>query len=126
MSVSVIASVLLAVAVGLGAFGAHGLKDKLDAYSLGVWEKAVFYQLIHALGMLMLPLFARAGALTDTSATRVGLVFCAGIFLFSGSLYILALSGLRTLGAVTPFGGLCFIGGWLYLAWLLARSKGPA
>jgi uncharacterized membrane protein YgdD (TMEM256/DUF423 family) len=122
MSVSVIASILLAVAVGLGAFGAHGLKNKLDAYSLGIWEKAVFYQIIHALGMLVLPLFARAGALSDSGATRVGLIFCAGIFLFSGSLYVLALSGIRILGAVTPFGGLCFIGGWLYLAWLLTRK----
>lgn len=122
MSVSVIASVLLAVAVALGAFGAHGLKDKLDAYSLGIWEKAVFYQLVHALGMLVLPLFARAGALSESGATRVGLIFFAGIFLFSGSLYLLALTGAHLLGAVTPFGGLCFIGGWLYLAWLLSRT----
>ncbi len=121
MTVSVIASVLLALAVGLGAFGAHGLKDRLDAYSLGIWEKAVFYQVVHAMAMLVVPLFARAGALPEAGVTRVGLVFCAGIFLFSGSLYVLALSGIRALGAVTPLGGLCFIGGWLYLAWLLAR-----
>lgn len=122
MSVSVIASFLLAAAVGLGAFGAHGLKDKLDAYSLDIWQKAVFYQFVHALGMLVLPLFAKSGALSDSGATRVGLVFCAGILLFSGSLYVLAVSGIRILGAVTPFGGVCFIGGWLYLAWLLARK----
>jgi uncharacterized membrane protein YgdD (TMEM256/DUF423 family) len=112
----------MAVAVGLGAFGAHGLKDKLDAYSLSVWEKAVFYHLIHALAILMVPVFARTGALTESGATRVALVFFAGILLFSGSLYILAVTGVRMLGAVTPFGGLCFIGGWLYLAWLLSRK----
>ncbi len=122
MSVSVIASVLLAVAVGLGAFGAHGLKDKIDAYSLTVWEKAVFYQFVHALGMLVLPLYARAGALTDSSATRIALIFFAGILFFPGSLYILAVTGIRALGAITPIGGLCFIAGWLYLAWLLARK----
>jgi uncharacterized membrane protein YgdD (TMEM256/DUF423 family) len=121
MSISVIASVLLAAAVALGAFAAHGLKDKLDAYSMGIWEKAVFYQFIHALGMLVLPLFARVGVLSESGVTRAGVIFFAGIFLFSGSLYVLALTGVHLLGAVTPFGGLCFIGGWLYLAWLLAR-----
>lgn len=121
MSVSVIAAILLAVAVGLGAFGAHGLKDKLDAYSMSIWEKAVFYQFVHAFGMLVVPLFAKAGALSDTSATRIALVLCAGILLFSGSLYVLALTGVRMMGAVTPFGGVCFLAGWLMLAWSLAR-----
>jgi uncharacterized membrane protein YgdD (TMEM256/DUF423 family) len=121
MNVSVVAAVLLAAAVGLGAFGAHGLKDKLDAYSMALWEKAVFYQFIHSLGMLVVPLFAKSGALSDAAATRIALVLCAGIVLFSGSLYLLALTGIRTLGAVTPFGGVCFIAGWLMLACSLAR-----
>ena len=121
MNVSVIAAVLLAVAVGLGAFGAHGLKDKLDAYSMALWEKAVFYQFFHSLGMLVVPLFAKSGSLSATAATRIALVLCAGILLFSGSLYLLALTGIRTLGAVTPFGGVCFIAGWLMLACSLAR-----
>jgi len=122
MNVSVIAAVLLAAAVGLGAFGAHGLRDKLDAYSMSVWEKAVFYHFVHAFGMLILPLFAKAGALSETSATRIALVLCAGILLFSGSLYVLAVTGIRTLGIVTPFGGVAFIAGWLMLAWCLARK----
>jgi uncharacterized membrane protein YgdD (TMEM256/DUF423 family) len=121
MNVSVIAAVLLAVAVGLGAFGAHGLKDKLDAYSMALWEKAVFYQFIHALGMLVVPLFAKSGALSNAAANRIAMVLCAGIVLFCGSLYLLALTGVRTWGAVTPFGGICFIAGWLMLAWSLAR-----
>jgi uncharacterized membrane protein YgdD (TMEM256/DUF423 family) len=121
MNVGVIAAVLLALAVGLGAFGAHGLKDKLDAYSMSLWETAVFYHFVHSLGMLVVPLFAKSGALSDAASTRIALVLCAGILLFSGSLYLLALTGSRTLGAVTPFGGVCFIGGWVMLAWSLAR-----
>ena len=123
MNASVIGAVLLALAVALGAFGAHGLKDKLDAYSMSIYEKAVFYQFIHALGILIVPLFAKAGAITEASATRIALVLFGGTLFFSGSLYALALSGVRMLGAVTPIGGVCFIVGWSMLAWSLAKGK---
>jgi uncharacterized membrane protein YgdD (TMEM256/DUF423 family) len=123
MNASVIGAGLLALSVALGAFGAHGLKDKLDAYSMSVYEKAVFYQFIHALGILIVPLFAKAGAISETSSTRVALVLFAGILFFSGSLYALALSGVRMLGAVTPIGGVCFIVGWSMLAWSLAKGR---
>jgi len=123
MNASVIGAVLLALAVALGAFGAHGLKDKLDAYSMSIYEKAVFYHFIHALGILIVPLFAKAGAITEASATRIALVLFGGILFFSGSLYALALSGVRMLGAVTPIGGVCFIVGWSMLAWSLAKGK---
>jgi uncharacterized membrane protein YgdD (TMEM256/DUF423 family) len=123
MNISVIGAVLLALSVALGAFGAHGLKDKLDAYSLSVYEKAVFYQFIHALGILIVPLFAKAGAITESSSTRIALVLFAGILFFSGSLYALAISGVRMFGAVTPIGGVCFIAGWSMLAWSLARGR---
>ncbi len=123
MNVSVMGAVLLALAVALGAFGAHGLKDKLDAYSMSIYEKAVFYQFIHALGILIVPLFAKAGAISEASSTRIALVLFAGVLFFSGSLYALAISGVRMLGAVTPIGGVCFIAGWSMLAWSLARGK---
>ena len=112
----------LALAVALGAFGAHGLKNRVDAYALGVWEKAVFYHFVHALGLLVVPLMARLGVLPAAGAGRVCVLLAAGIVLFSGSLYALALSGVRLLGAVTPFGGVVFIAAWALLAWELVRG----
>jgi uncharacterized membrane protein YgdD (TMEM256/DUF423 family) len=123
MNASVIGAGLLALAVALGAFGAHGLKDKLDAYSMSVYEKAVFYQFIHSLGILVVPIFAKAGAISEASSTRIALVLFGGILFFSGSLYALAITGVRMLGAVTPIGGVCFIAGWSMLAWSLAKGK---
>ena len=112
----------MAAAVGLGAFGAHGLRDRLDAYSMSVYEKAVFYHFIHALGILLVALLARAHAISVEGQARVGWLLLVGIIIFSGSLYALALSGVRTLGAITPLGGLAFIAGWLVLAYEAARS----
>jgi uncharacterized membrane protein YgdD (TMEM256/DUF423 family) len=113
MNWSAIASIFLALAVGLGAFGAHGLRDKLDAYSLDVWNKAVFYHFIHGLGMLIASLMPRISPVSEYACWA----FAAGILIFSGSLYTLAVTGVRTLGAITPIGGLCFIAAWLLLAW---------
>ncbi|HEU0121476.1 MAG TPA: DUF423 domain-containing protein [Bryobacteraceae bacterium] len=123
MNWSVTAAALLAMAVILGAFGAHGLRDRLDAYSMGVYEKAVFYHFIHALGMLAVAVFPRVGALTNEGSARVCGLLLLGIALFSGSLYLLAVNGLRVLGAVTPFGGLAFIAGWLLLAYYLLQQS---
>lgn len=116
MPFGAVGALLLAVAVGLGAFGAHALKDRLDAYSLDIWQKAVFYHLIHALGILIV-------GLNNRRADLVCWLLLAGIVLFSGSLYVLALTGVRTLGAVTPFGGVAFIAGWLVLAWRLLADQ---
>ena len=113
----------MALAVALGAFGAHGLKDRLDAYAMGIWEKAVFYHFVHALGLLVVPLMARLGLLSAGGSGRVCVLLAAGMLLFSGSLYALALSGIRMLGAVTPLGGLSFIAAWLLLAWELLRRS---
>jgi uncharacterized membrane protein YgdD (TMEM256/DUF423 family) len=115
--------ILLAAAVGLGAFGAHGLRDRLDAYSMSVYEKAVFYHFVHALGILLLAVLARAGSITAGGQARSSWLLFAGIFLFSGSLYALAISGVRVLGAVTPFGGLAFIAGWLLLAYETLQKR---
>jgi uncharacterized membrane protein YgdD (TMEM256/DUF423 family) len=110
------AAIMLALAVSIGAFGAHGLQGRLDAYSMGVYEKAVFYHFIHALGMLAVPLLVHAGLISSAAGKWAGWLLLAGIVLFSGSLYLLAITGVRTLGAVTPFGGASFIAAWVTLA----------
>ncbi|MEK7745358.1 MAG: DUF423 domain-containing protein [Elusimicrobiota bacterium] len=106
-------ALFMLLGTALGAFGAHGLKDVLDAEMKAVFETGVRYQVYHALG-----LFAAAWVL-ERYASRLavygGLCFIAGILLFSGSLYALSLSGLRRLGAITPLGGLLFLAGWLCL-----------
>jgi uncharacterized membrane protein YgdD (TMEM256/DUF423 family) len=122
MNWSAIGAVALGLAVISGAFGAHGLRGKLDEYSMGVYEKAVFYHFIHALGLLIVPIFVRTGSLNDAAASRVCWLLTSGILIFSGSLYVLAITGIRTLGAITPFGGLAFIAAWLLLAWELLRK----
>jgi len=111
----------MALAVGMGAFGAHGLRDRLDAYSLSVYEKAVFYHFIHALGILLAGVLGRVIAITPAGQARVAWLLFVGIVIFSGSLYALALSGARIFGAITPVGGLAFILGWLMLAYEVLR-----
>src|SRR5580704_2599483 len=117
------AAIMLALAVSIGAFGAHGLQGRLDAYSMGIYERAVFYHFIHALGMLAVPLLVRAGLISESAGAWAGWLLLAGIVLFSGSLYVLAISGVRTLGAITPFGGASFIAAWLVLAVCALRSR---
>jgi len=119
MNWSGLGALLLGLAVIWGAFGAHGLRGRLDAYAMGIYEKAVFYQFVHALGILIVPLIARAGALTESATTWICGLLLAGILIFSGSLYLLALSGVRTFGAITPIGGLSFIAAWFLLAFRL-------
>ena len=106
----------LALAVILGAFGAHGLRGRLDAYSMGVYERAVFYQFIHAMGLLVVSILPRLGAVSQTAGSWVCALLLAGVVIFSGSLYLLALTGIRGFGAVTPIGGLSFIAAWVLLA----------
>ena len=124
MNWSAVAAVLLSLAVMLGAFGAHALRGRLDAYSMGIWEKAVFYHFVHALGLLIVSVLARLGAVSAPAAGWASALLAAGIVLFSGSLYALALSGVRVLGAVTPLGGVSFIAAWLVLAVCLLRHRG--
>jgi uncharacterized membrane protein YgdD (TMEM256/DUF423 family) len=109
------ASLACALAVMLGAFGAHALREQLAADLLSTFETAVRYHLFHALALFVVA-FALARGYDATWTTLAGWLFMAGIILFSGSLYMLALSGVRALGAVTPFGGLALIAGWLALA----------
>jgi len=105
----------LAAAVALGAFGAHGLKNHLDAYLMGIWEKAVFYHFVHSFGLLAAGLAIRTGCLEPLAGTRVSWLLLAGIILFSGSLYALALTRVTVLGAITPLGGLSFIAAWVWM-----------
>ena len=121
MNWSATGAILLALAVILGAFGAHGLRGRLDAYLMSVYEKAVFYHFIHALGLLVVSIMPKTGALSESAAQWVCGLLLAGILIFSGSLYLLALTGLRVLGAVTPVGGVSFIAAWVALAWCLLR-----
>jgi len=123
MNVSAVGAFALALAVALGAFGAHGLKSHLDAYLMGVWEKAVFYHFIQALGLLAVGFAAGSGRLNEATASRVGWLLLAGIVLFSGSLYALALTRVTWLGAITPLGGVAFIVAWLWLGVGLLRAR---
>ncbi|MFT4613484.1 MAG: uncharacterized membrane protein YgdD (TMEM256/DUF423 family) [Bacteroidia bacterium] len=110
------------LAVVFGAFGAHALKDRLDDYAMGVFETAVQYHFYHSLALLAVGIIALQQPHTSLLRSS-GWLFLLGIVIFSGSLYILSLSGIRWLGAITPLGGLAFIGGWACLAaasWKLA------
>jgi uncharacterized membrane protein YgdD (TMEM256/DUF423 family) len=109
-----LAAALCFLAVALGAFGAHSLRSTIESHGMiEVWNKAVLYHFLHAVALLVLALHGAA------NRGAWWLLF-AGIFLFSGSLYIMALTNLRWLGAITPLGGLCFLAGW---AWLIVMSK---
>jgi uncharacterized membrane protein YgdD (TMEM256/DUF423 family) len=121
MNWSAIAAVFLALAVGLGAFGAHGLKARLDANHLDIYKTAVLYHFLHALGMLIVSVLPKTGTFPPESANSVCWLLAAGILIFSGSLYVLAVTGIDRLGAITPIGGVAFIAAWLLLAWKLAR-----
>ena len=104
-----IAAALCFLAVALGAFGAHSLKSTLELRGMvEVWNKAVLYHFIHAIALFVLALYG-------TANRGAWWLFFAGIFLFSGSLYAIALTNLRWLGAITPLGGLCFLAGWAWL-----------
>ena len=109
-----------AIAVAAGAFGAHALKARLSPDLLAVFETGARYQMFHALGLVAAAW--AAARFPGGAASAAGWLFLAGSVLFSGSLYVLALSGVRWLGAVTPLGGVAFIAGWIALAWAALRG----
>lgn len=112
-----------ALAVVLGAFAAHALKQVLDSYTLGIFETAVRYQMYHAIALLVVAVLAIVSKFPTGWLRLAAIAFTLGIVLFSGSLYLLALSGIKWLGAVTPLGGIAFIIGWL--AMIVAVLKYP-
>ena len=108
----ILGAALAGLSVVAGAFGAHALKSKLTPELLTIFETAARYQMYHALGLIMVTVVNEGSILT----TIAGWLFLGGIIIFSGSLYILSLTGIRWLGAITPIGGLAFIIGWACLA----------
>ena len=107
------------LSVILGAFAAHGLKSRLSEYSIGIFKTAAEYQMVHGLALIAVAILIKWGI----NLSMAGGFFIAGILLFSGSLYLLALTGLKWLGPITPLGGLCFIIGWIVILVQVARFK---
>jgi uncharacterized membrane protein YgdD (TMEM256/DUF423 family) len=99
-----------ALSVAAGAFGAHALRQRLEPRALEIFETGSRYHMYHALAMILCAVIATSGARTT------GWIFQAGIVVFCGSLYALAMTDVKILGAITPIGGLCFLAGWIYLA----------
>jgi len=110
----VLGSLSAFLGVGLGAFGAHGLKTKVTPEMLAVWQTGVLYHLVHALGLLLIGILCHLMPEAAT-ARNAGWVILLGTVLFSGSLYLMVLTGIKPLGMITPFGGIAFLLGWLLL-----------
>ncbi|MBE0491471.1 MAG: DUF423 domain-containing protein [Sulfurospirillum sp.] len=108
-----LAAFMMALSVGIGAFGAHSLKSSLDVYSLGIFNTGVQYQFYHALGLLAIALVLHVKQ--NLQIRLAGYIMFASIFIFSGSLYALAMSSIKWLGAITPIGGAGFIVAWILL-----------
>ncbi len=119
---AVLGALLACLAVGAGAFGAHGLRGRLPTDLLETFETAARYHMYHALALLAVAWVAARWP--SGAATAAGWLFLLGIVLFSGSLYVLSLTGTRWLGAITPLGGAAFLAGWLALAWAAWRGPG--
>ncbi|SFE62830.1 DUF423 domain-containing protein [Alteribacillus iranensis] len=117
----ILGAVNAAMVVGFGAFGAHGLEGKLSERLMGVYETAVQYQTMHALGLLAVGLIA-AYAGSSSTLSWAGWLLFIGILIFSGSLYTMAFTGISWLGAITPIGGVAFIVGWIMLIISVAKA----
>lgn len=107
------------LAVGLGAFGAHGLEGKVSEKALSAWEKAVTYQMFHVIALFIVGLIATK--IETVSIIWAGIFFVIGIVLFSGSLYLYATTGVKQLAMITPFGGVFFLIGWVILGYVIVR-----
>lgn len=112
-------SLFCMLSVVLGAFAAHGLKSRVSEYAIGVFKTAAEYQMVHGLALIAVAILIKWGL----NLTAAGWFFIAGTLLFSGSLYLLAITGWKWLGPITPLGGLCFIVGWLVILVQVARFK---
>ncbi len=115
MGFAVVGAVLACASVALGAFGAHALKGKISEGMLEVFHTGAQYEMYHSLALIAVGIMVRLGVGTPMIQVA-GWLFALGVVLFSGSLYVLSLSGRRGFGAITPLGGLCFLGGWVLFA----------
>ena len=109
------------LSVALGAFGAHSLKNVLDEYGKSIYEKAVLYQMFHSMALFAVAVLQHL--FKETSFSPAGFGFFIGILLFSGSLHVLAITGLKWLGALTPIGGLAFLFGWAWLIFAISKIR---
>jgi len=109
------------LSVALGAFGAHSLKDILDEYGRSIYEKAVLYQMFHTMALFAVGLLQHFNKKTSFSIAGWG--FFVGIILFSGSLYLLAATSIKWLGAITPMGGIAFLFGWFWLVVSIFKTR---
>lgn len=110
------------IGVAAGAFGAHGLKQRLDADLMAVFEVGVRYQMYHAFALIATAWAIGRWPGTGSLANSAGTLFIVGTVLFSGSLYLLSLTGIRWLGAITPLGGLAWLAAWVCLAWAVLKG----
>ena len=118
-----LAALSMAVGVACGAFGAHGLRDVVPPNDLLIWEKAVFYQLIHGIATIVV-LVTPSALLAPKRVNLVATLFLIGTLIFSGSLYTLVLTNMRWLGAITPLGGSSYIAAWIILALGTLKTRG--
>ena len=114
-------ALLAAFGVVAGAFGAHALRGALEPYYFEIFEKAVLYHLVHAVGILSICSLGSSGVLEIKTTKMISYLMAFGIIIFSGSLYILSVTGIRWLGAVTPLGGTAFIVSWILLFWAFRK-----
>lgn len=117
-----IGALLMMLGVGLGAFGAHALKPLIGVDALSTYETGVKYHLIHAVGLLVVAVIMGQWGESGLLKWSVRLLF-TGIVLFSGSLYLLSITGARVFGPITPFGGVCFVTGWFLLFWAALKKQ---
>ena len=112
------------LAVALGAFAAHALEDMLDDYSTGIWDTAVQYQMFHAAALILVGILMSKAILGEVKQLKIAMIcFNAGIIIFSGSLMVLALTGIGILGAITPIGGVLFLTGWIMVIIAIVKKS---
>ncbi len=114
---------LMLLAVAFGAFGAHALKPHLGSDMLAIWHTAVLYHMVHALGCIAIGILMPRYSQQSTKIALAGTFMLIGVLVFSGSLYLLALTGQRWLGAITPVGGAAFLAAWGMLGWVVWNCR---
>lgn len=117
----IIGSINMFLSVALGAFGAHGLKSRISEEMLSIYQTGVQYHMIHALGLILVAIVS-SKLPASSWVNGAGWLLMLGIVLFSGSLYVLSITGIKVLGAITPLGGVAFLLGWLFLAFAAYKS----